>query len=270
MGLLLLGLDACKTSGDVRVGKNERNDVDPSGIRTLESAPDASGEGRSAPPAAATARDAEALERQLEATKGELENLRYQIEQERQQWQLRNIENEAEKKRMQEALARVSQAPAPAAGAADVSGGDSKNAAELLWKQGLELTQKKSDTEALASMKSLLANYPKSKHGWGANLVAGMLEYRMKNFKGAAIHFNQAIDMSAKRSVGPSLAWYFQGLAFLKMEKKEDAKLFLGELDRKFPKTEANAKAKKILAAKAKAPADLFADVPNWLDFVGP
>ena len=264
---LVIGLGACKTSGDVRVGKGARTDVDASGIKTLDAPPASASPAPNAEPSTTSGRaSAEALERQLEITKGELENLRFQIEQERQQWQLRDVENEAEKKKMQEALARVQQAPTSTSSPA----GADKNTPDLLFKQGIELAQKKSDPEALTSMKSLLSNYPKSKHTWGANLVAGMLEYRLKNFKGAAIHFNQAIDMSAKRTLGPSLAWYFQGLCFLKMDKKEDAALFLGELDRRFTRTEVNKKAKKILAGKTKAPSDLFVDVPNWLDFVGP
>lgn len=264
--ILLAGVGACKTSGDIRVsGKDSNLPLDPTGIRTLDGPP-SEVEGASVRREAVQPMSAEALERQLEVTRGELEELRVQIEKERQEWQLRNTENEAERKKLQEALA---QRGGPTATVPEATSGD-KNTATVLWKQGIEFVQKKQDNEALISLKSLLANYPKSEHIWGANLVAGMVEYRLTNYKAAAIHFNQAIDMSAKRSVGPSLAWYFQGLAFLKMKKKEDASLFLGELDRRFNKTAVNAKAKRILAGTKKAPADLFVDVPNWLDFVGP
>jgi|GEM_PF-1204951 len=265
--VFLVGLAACKTSGDLRVGKDPRVNDDPTGIQTLDGppTPDAVTSGNASKAAKLSQQD---LERQLEILQGELENQRFQIEKERQEWQLRNIENEAEKKKLQEALqARAQPVAAPPSAANSES---DKNTAELLWNQGVDSVKKNADAEALVSLKSLLANYPKSKRVWGANLTAGMLEYRMKNYKGAAIHFNQAIDMSAKRSVGPSLAWYFQGLSFLKMNKKEDASLFFSELERRFAKTPANAKAKKILAGKAKAPNDLFVDTPNWLDFVGP
>ncbi len=266
IALLLVALASCKTSGDIKTGKDPRVSDDPSGVRTLD-APPTPGETSThseTPPAAQ--KSAEVLERELEVSQGELENLRHQLERERQEWQLRQTEIEAEKKKLEEAL--VSR-PAQAAPVVSSSEGD-KNTVEALWRQGLESAQKKNDAEALVSLKSLLSNYPKSKHVWGATLTAGMLEYRMKNYKVAAIYFNQAIDLSAKRSVGPSLSWYFQGLSFYKMNKKEDASLFFGELDRRFTKTSVNAKARKILAGKAKAPNDLFADIPNWLDFVGP
>ena len=263
---LLVGVASCKTSGDVRTkGKDSNLPLDPSGVKTLEGPP-SEVEGATVRREPVQQMSAEALERQLEVTRGELEELRVQIEKERQEWQLRNVENETERKKLQDALAQRS---VPSASAPEPSSSD-KNTATILWKQGIEFVQKKQDNEALVSLKSLLSNYPKSNHVWGANLVAGMIEYRLTNFKAAAIHFNQAIDMGAKRSVGPSLAWYFQGLAFLRMKKKEDASLFLGELDRRFPKTLVNTKAKKILAGKAKAPSDLFVDIPNWLDFVGP
>jgi TolA-binding protein len=266
LALLFLTLTSCKTSGDLKTGKDPRVNDDPSGVRTLD-APPSPGEiatRSEAPPA--TQKSAEVLERELEVTQGELENLRHQIEKERQEWQLRQAEIEAEKKKLEEALVSRPAQSAPVA----ASGDGDKNTVEALWRQGIESAQKKNDAEALVSLKSLLANYPKSKHVWGATLTAGMLEYRLKNYKVAAIYFNQAIDMTAKRSVGPSLAWYFQGLSFYKMNKKEDAALFFGELDRRFAKTPVNAKARRILAGKAKAPNDLFADIPNWLDFVGP
>ncbi|MEO5667397.1 MAG: hypothetical protein ABIR96_04995 [Bdellovibrionota bacterium] len=265
--LLMTSLSACKTSGDVKGGKDPRINTDPTGIQTLDAAPSKGG----TPDAIATStanKSAAELERQLEVTQGELENLRFQIEKERQEWQLRNVENETEKKKLQEALSNRAQPAAP--GVAEKSGDSDKGTAEALWKQSVESIEKKADAEALVSLKSILSNYPKSKHVWGATLTSGMVEYRMKNYKGAAIHFNQAIDLSSKRSVGPSLAWYFQGLSFHKLGKKEDASLFFGELDRRFNKTPINAKARKIVAGRAKAPSDLFADIPNWLDFVGP
>jgi len=266
VALLFVALSACKTSGDLKSGNDPRVNDDPSGVRTLDAPPGPGEVATRSEQAPTTQKSAEVLERELEVTQGELENLRHQIERERQEWQLKQSEIEAEKKKLEDAL--VSR-PAQAAPVASSQEGD-KNTVEALWRQGLESAQKKNDAEALVSLRSLLSNYPKSKHVWGATLTAGMLEYRLKNYKVAAIYFNQAIDMTSKRSVGPSLAWYFQGLAFYKMNKKEDASLFFGELDRRFAKTPVNAKARKILAGKAKAPNDLFADIPNWLDFVGP
>ncbi len=252
-------LGGCKTSGDIRQGRDPRL-ADPTGIKTLDGPPGDEADSAPLP---------EAAQRQLVAVQGELEDLKFQVERERQEWREKHERLEAENKKLQEALDLRASAPEPAAPGAAAETVD-KNSAEGLWKLGVAAVQKKADAEALSTFKALLANYPKSKRVWGATLAAGMLEYRAKNYKGAAIYFNQAIDLSAKRSSGPSLAWYFQGLAILKMGKKEDASLFFDELNRRFPRTAVNQKARAIVSGKAKAPNDLFADVPNWLEFMGP
>lgn len=259
---LLAMLASCKTSGDLKSGDDSRGAVDASGVRTLD-APPSSGVGEIA--VSNEPASGESVQRQLITTQAELEELRMQIERERAEWSARQLAAEENNRKLQEALAQRTVAPAPVPVASE-----DKNTPDLLWNQALEAVQKKNDEEALVALKTLLSTYPKSKRTWGGTIVSGMVEYRMKNYNGAAIHFNQAIDLASKRAVGPSLPWYFQGMAFLKLKKKDDATLFLGELDRRFPKTPANAKAKAVQSGKNRVPNDLFADMPNWLDFVGP
>jgi TolA-binding protein len=261
LGLTFLALGACRTSRDLHEGRAGSRNTDPTGIKTLD-----------APPAESVFQSSggvaipESVQRQLVSAQGELEDLKFQRDLERREWQEKLEKLENENKKLHEALALREEAPPPAPTRPE--GGT--NTAELLWKQGVDAIQKKNDAAALVAFKSILSNYPKSKRVWGATLCAGMLEYRLKNYTGAAIHFNEAIDLSAKRSVGPSLPWYFQGLSFLKIGKKEDASLFFDELNRRFPRAVVNQKARAVLSGKARLPDDLFADVPNWLDFVSP
>lgn len=255
--LLTLLLVSCKTSGDLKGGKSTQNALDPTGIKTLEGPPADSVEGTSGEDAPAASGDG--LRRQLVVAQGEVENLRHLLDGERQAWQVRFSSLEDENRKLTEALNA-----APLSKAAVASSGAVQNdTVELLWKQVVSGISKKADNEAFGAAKSIVDSYPKSKRLWGATLAAGMLEYRLGNFKEAAIHFNNAIDMTGKRSVGVSLPWYFQGLVFMQLKKKEDASLFLGELQRKYPGSLVARKARSL----KKAPADLFADVPNWLDF---
>jgi TolA-binding protein len=266
LSFLLVG---CKTSGDLREGRGVQENVDPVGIRTLDAPP--SLQKSDDVIASSQPQSVDSLQRQLVVLQGDSENLRYQLEQEREMWRIRFEELEKENKKLSETLAQRAApvAPAPAKPAASSSG--NQDLAEVLWKQAVEAVNKKADAEALVSLKSIIENYPKSRRLWGATLTAGMVEYRLKNFRAAAIHFNNAIDMTAKRSVGVSLPWYFQGLTFLQMKQKADATLFLEELDRKYPRSQANQKAKAILADKSgRLPADPFSDFSNWLDFVKP
>jgi TolA-binding protein len=257
--IALLFLAGCKTSGQLRGSgsSSSQNALDPTGIKTLDAPPGLDGVEE-----AFSGESPEALRRQLVVTQGELENLRYTLDQERETSRRRIALLEEENRKLTAALSAI-----PQKTSTHMSSGDApKDTVELLWKQVVEGVKSRSYSEALVAAKSIVDTYPKSKRLWGATLVAGMLEYQMKNYKEAAIHFNNAIDMTAKRTNGVSLPWYFQGLTFMRLNKKEDAALFLGELQRKYPTSQMARKAKGLKAA----PDDLFADVPNWLDFTAP
>lgn len=255
--LILLLVISCKTSGDLKVDKPE---VDPMGIKTLDSPILAvpNDEMDSAPSGSI-----ETLKRNLVVTQGELENLRYQMDFEKEASRARIAALEEENRKLTEALSASPAARNPVVAA---NSGEAQAAIELLWKQVVDGVKSGDQASALGAAKSIINNYPQSKRIWSASLVAGMLEYNAKNYKEAAIYFNSGIDMTAKRSVGVSLPWYFQGLSFMQLNKKEDAALFLGELQRKYPQSVAARKAKNLKTP----PADLFKDVPNWLDFTGP
>jgi len=187
-----------------------------------------------------------------------------------QQQNLRNQEDtksiREENERLKEALNQLQQgAQVPAAAKISKNSG---NVVESLWQQGVSLIKSGKDGEALVAMNTIIDSYPKSKRVWGATITSGMIQYRMKKYKEAALRFNEAIDLTAKRSRGVSLPWYFQGMTFYQLGKKEDAELFWGELDRKYPGSLVN---KKLAAMKKRKtmrlPSDPFEDVPNWEDF---
>jgi TolA-binding protein len=253
---ILLGLSACKTSGDLKGPAYD----DPTQVQTID-APEDGDPSENAP----LPRNVENLRRQLEITRGELENLKYASSQELQQLRLQNTQLQDDNRKLSEEIIRYrsgqqqAAAPAPAAG----PGG-----ADLLWKSGLAGLNQGKIQEALNSFQSLLSSYPKDKHAFGATLLSGMAQYRLGDHKSAALSFNQAIDRAPARGVGPAVAWFGQGAAFNKLGQADDAKLFFEETVRRYPQSQAAVLARPILARKAKAPDDLFQVFPRWPTYV--
>ncbi len=262
--LILLVLTSCKTSRDIKDDRPTSSALDSSGIKTLD-APPASELGGGTPAQRASV---EELQMKLAVSHGEVENLRYQLQQQslKEQESLKDIK--AENERLKEALNTLqSRAAVPAVASPTASSGG--NVVDSLWAQGISLIKQGKDGAALVAMTTILDSYPKSNHVWGATLTSGMIQYRMKKFKGAALRFNEAIDLSAKRSRGVSLPWYFQGLTFYQLGKKEDAELFWDELNRKYPGSLVNKKLQALKKrGKFKLPDDPFEDIPTWEAFV--
>ena len=93
---------------------------------------------------------------------------------------------------------------------------------------------------------------------------AGFARYRLKEYKEAAVIFNQAIDRYAKRPE-LSLAWFGGGSALAALGQKEDSRLFFQEVVNRYPKSLEAGNARLILARKKKVPLDLAAAFPKWV-----
>lgn len=247
--LMIVSLASCVTSSQLA---QKDTYVDPTNVRTVDA------------PAASANNDA--ISRELDIVRGQLEDAQHQV-------QLLETEN----RRLGEELAKA-KAPPPAAPAASAgvppalgsdgpAAGSQKTGAPLLW----ELAQKDladgRSKEALGAFQEILSSYPKDARVLHSSLAAAMLQYRLENYKDAALAFNQFIDKNPRRTEA-AIAWFGQGAAFNRMGQREDAKLFYEETVKRFPKSEAAAEAKRFMGRRgtAGAPKDLFSVFPKWAE----
>jgi tol-pal system protein YbgF len=98
--------------------------------------------------------------------------------------------------------------------------------------------------------RSFLKQYPKSKSGDNAQFWLGEIYYREKWYEKAILEYQKVIENYPKGNKTPS-ALLKQGLAFLSLDDKANARLILKELIRKFPDTnEANVAKNKLKVLK--------------------
>ena len=276
--IILVSLGACKTSRDIQKDKTTNNAIESSGVKTLDAPPE------EAAPAAGISQgytgtgtrtprkfSNEDLQMKLAVALGEIENLRFQVQQNAISQTEASKSLVEENQRLKDALNELQRKAAlPIVASKSSSKGKKGRVVDSLWGQGVSMIKQGKYQEALVAMTTILESYPKSNRVWGATLTSGMIQYGLKNYKEAALRFNEAIDLAAKRSRGVSLPWYFQGNTFYKMGKNDDAELFWGELARKYPKSLVN---RKLVALKSRkkmrVSSDLFKDVPKWENFVG-
>jgi tol-pal system protein YbgF len=283
-GASLFALNACRTSGDIASGRDDRY-VDPTNVQTIDTPP-------SAAPGAATAQTSpEQLQTELAVARGDLENAKYASTQEETQLRARIAELEGENQRLNQELhggaptdgsstpntaastGVMSPVVTPAPGATssstrqkpiEVHGAmPEKSGAPLLWELAQNDLKAGRYDKALSPLSELAKTYPKDPLALYALLGAGMAQYRLKQYSDAAVTFNQVIDKFPKKKE-TGIAWFGQGAAFVALKQSDDAKVLLEEVARRYPNsTEANA-AKRMLKHKEKAPSDLFAIFPTW------
>lgn len=246
--LLTLGtLTACKTSRDMVRG--DREDDDP--IKTVEN-PAVKNTG----PSAAYSESTEELKRELAITQGDLESLRAQSLRDKEDLNKRIADLELEKQKLADENQKLKGTPVQ-------DEETEKQSAESLWMDARkDLREGKIETGE-RNLRVLIKDYPKDKNVYPAMLLLGMAQYRLGQFKEAALTFNQSIDRFPKKP-DITLAWFGQGAAFVQLKQGEDAKLFFEECIRRNPKSLEAREARKLMKKRAKAPADLFALFANF------
>ena len=88
--------------------------------------------------------------------------------------------------------------------------------------------------DARELFRSFLKKYPKSKNADNAQFWLGEIYYREKWYEKAILEYQKVIENYPKGNKTPS-ALLKQGLAFLNLDDKANARLILKELIRKFP-----------------------------------
>jgi len=147
--------------------------------------------------------------------------------------------------------------PPPALSAGGGKGGAS------LWDLAMKDLRDNKLNEALINFEELARSYPKDTRHFHALIGAGYIHYKLKQYKEAAVVFNQAIDKHTKHaSLGQ--AWFGGGASLAQMGQLEDSKLFFSEVVKRFPKSPEASVAKAIMAKKRKVPADLLVLFPAW------
>lgn len=131
--------------------------------------------------------------------------------------------------------------PAATAGkpAAKPSGGD-------LYDLGYRLYQKNSYEAARSRFQAYLKKYPKGQRAASAHFWIGQTYYQQKRYEEAILSFNQVINRWPTSSKAPG-ALYRQGLSFAALGDKRTARIVLGKLIKKYPKSGHVSAAKKQL-----------------------
>jgi tol-pal system protein YbgF len=102
--------------------------------------------------------------------------------------------------------------------------------------------------DARELFRSFLKQYPKSKNADNAQFWLGEIYYREKWYEKAILEYQKVIENYPKGNKTPS-ALLKQGLAFLNLDDKANARLILKELIRKFPESNEATVAKNKLKA---------------------
>jgi tol-pal system protein YbgF len=284
-GASLFALGACRTSGDIATGRDDRY-VDPTNVQTIDTPPSATA-GMAPVPGSP-----DQLQAELAVARGDLENVKYASAQEEAQLRARIAELEAANQRLiQENSQLHGGAPAepnaaasnaastgvmspvvtPAPGSAsthqkpiEVHGAmPEKSGAPLLWELAQSDLKAGRYEKALSPLGELAKTYPKDPLALYALLGAGMAQYHLKQYSDAAVTFNQVIDKFPKKKE-TGIAWFGQGAAFVALKQNDDAKVLLQEVARRYPNSTEASAAKRMLKHKEKAPSDLFAIFPSW------
>ncbi len=252
----LFALAACRTSRDIQVDRIESEE--PTATRTIEN-PSLGNAGSSAHNTAI-----ENLQRELAVAQGDLENERNNSQKERESLNSRLSALEEENKRLSGEIEKMKgDATASAAAATEEEPESKKISPEKLWEQARRLLREGEMKLALEPLETLRRRFPKDANVYRSLLLTAMAQYRIQNFKEAALVFNQAIDkFGSRKDIG--IAWFGQGAAFMRMGHREDSKLFFEEAMKRAPRSLEAHEAKKLLKKKSKAPNDLFAVFSLW------
>lgn len=175
--LTLVLVTACKTSGDLRAEKIK----DPSEVRTVGVPPPVQQKERErVPPQAQMSQmQTEELARQVEILKGQLQEKDYLHQQEKAQLDTRLQALETERARLIEEVL-ILKGAAPAASA---QGGD------LLWETAMKDLRGKKFSEAAATLKDFMDNFPKDPRVEQAHILKGQSEYASNQFKASLVTF---------------------------------------------------------------------------------
>ncbi|MCK4486841.1 MAG: tol-pal system protein YbgF [Desulfobacterales bacterium] len=117
---------------------------------------------------------------------------------------------------------------------------------EGLYARAKQLFDKGEYENARELFRAFLKQYPKSKKADNAQFWLGEIYYREKWYEKAILEYQKVIENYPKGNKTPS-ALLKQGLAFLNLDDKANARLILKELIRKFPDcNEANVAKNKL------------------------
>lgn len=246
---LVLGISACKTSGDLR----SRNHAYKDPIVTEEN-PNIN--------SAQSPQAVDELERELAVTRGKLAENDELFRREKLTLEERIHALEAQNQNLIEQLAQI-QSSTPTANQGSIENSTSSGSFQLLWNKALEDISQQQFASAESLFEEMIKNNPKSNRIFYASLGLAFSQYAQQNYKAAALSFNDIIDKFPKQKK-LSLAWFGQGASFDQMGQFKDSRLFYNECSRSAPQSKEAKIALLILSKKAKAPKDLFATFPSW------
>jgi tol-pal system protein YbgF len=109
-----------------------------------------------------------------------------------------------------------------------------KETAQGLYARAKQLFDNGEYEDARGLFRSFLKQYPKSKNADNAQFWLGEIYYREKWYEKAILEYQKVIENYPKGNKTPG-ALLKQGLAFLNLDDKANARLILKELIRKFP-----------------------------------
>ena len=113
-----------------------------------------------------------------------------------------------------------------------------------LMGQAKKLLAEKKYEEAAEKFKTVLNKNPKPKDAAEAQFGLGEIEYGLKNYKRAIVHYSKVQEVNASSSRAPA-SLYKIGLAFQKLNMGKESRGFYAELIERYPKS---AEAKKARA----------------------
>jgi tol-pal system protein YbgF len=117
---------------------------------------------------------------------------------------------------------------------------------EGLYQEATRLLEKGEYEEARRLFRSFLDKYPKAKEAGSAQYSLGEIYFREKWYEKAILEYQKVIEGDPKGDKTPG-ALLKQGLAFLRLDDTENARLILKELIRKFPDSNETTVAKNKL-----------------------
>lgn len=243
---IVLLLNACKTSGDLRL---EKMNQDPAEVKTVSNPrlnPSPSPQAPGASPVVPVNVN-EDLARQVEVLKGQLQEQQYLKEQEKQSYESRLASLEKEKALLLEEISVLK----GTATAEQSKGGD------LLWETAQKDLKQKNYPAAVNSLKEFLENFPQDARKDEALISKAQAEYASGQFKSALVTFGAYLDKFPKGK-GQAMAWLGQGASLVRLKQKKDAKLFFEQCVELFPKSKEAKIAKKLLKNPNAVPPTLF------------
>lgn len=241
--LTFLSISACKTSGDLRAEKIK----DPAEVRTVGQPQPPRAVEKTAPQTQASQMQNEEMARQIEILKGQNQEKEFLYQQEKAQLLAKIAALETERVRLMEEIL-ILKGAAPAASA---QGGD------VLWDTAMKDLKDKKYSEAAATLKDFMENFPSDPRVEQAHTLKGQSEYAANQFKSALVTFGSYLDKYPKGN-GRAMAWLGQGAALIRMKQKKDSKLFLEQCVSLHPKTKEAKLARRLLKTPNNVPPEIF------------